>query len=135
MPRKSPQELALVPNIDERRRRIETPRGMSPAESRLFSKIVSDCHPLHFHQGDALLLRSFVQACLLAELAFENAMESPEAIKDWQACTKTVASLALRLRLAPSARTDPRTLLRSILNRPDLSEQEMAAVRGWKSRG
>ena len=52
-------------SFEDHRPRITAPYGMSPEETALFRKIVEDCHPSHFAQCDAPLLRAYVQACLL----------------------------------------------------------------------
>ena len=69
MSKKSATELAVVPRLADHHRRITAPDGMTPEETALFKKIVEDCHPLHFSQSDGPLLRSYVQACVLGELA------------------------------------------------------------------
>ena len=62
MPRKSAAELAEVPRLADHYRRITPPPGMTPEETALFKKIVEDCHPLHFSQADAALLRTMSKA-------------------------------------------------------------------------
>src|SRR5262249_24556472 len=110
MPRKSRTELALIPHLRDHHRRISPPVGMSPEETALFKEIVEAAPAMHFCQSDAPLLRSYCQAVILSSLAYEAAMESPNAIKDWQLCTKTVAMLATKLRLTVQARVDPKSL-------------------------
>ena len=112
MPRKSAAELATVSNIQDHRPRISAPPGMSPEE--LFRKIVEDCHPLHFAQSDAPLLRSYCQAIILGDLAFEAAQQSPDALGDWEKCCRTMAARSVKLRLSPHSRSDPKTVMRAI---------------------
>ena len=114
MPRKSRAVLAVVSRLADHHRRITAPDGMSPEETALFRKIVEDCHPLHFAQSDAPLLRSYCQAILLCELAFASAQQSPSALADWERCCRTMAMLSIKLRLSPHSRADPKTIARGI---------------------
>ena len=61
-----------------------------------------------------LLLVSFVQAAVLARsLASTSAKLSkpdPTEIGSWEKATRVMAMLATRLRLAPQARNDPKTV-------------------------
>ena len=87
---------------------------MSPEETALIKKIVEDCHPLHFSQADAPLLRAYCQACVLGELAFLSAQESPDALGDWERCVRVQAALSVELRLSPHSRADPKTVMRTV---------------------
>jgi len=83
-----------------------------------------------------------VQACLLGQVAFESAMESPDA-GDWEKCCRTMATLAVKLRLSPQSRTDPNTIMRAIagqsVRETGVSLEDLAAIRdgarGWTCRG
>jgi hypothetical protein len=125
MPRKSAAELETVSHIQDRRPRITVPDGLSREELTLFRKIVEDCHPLHFAQSDAPLLRAYVQACILGEMAFEAAQESPDALGDWERCCKTMAALSVKLR--------------SLREFGGVSLETLAALRdgarGWATKG
>ena len=143
MPRKSAAELSVVPRLADHHRRITAPDGMSPEETTLFKTIVGACHPLHFAQSDAPLLRAYVQACILGELAFESAQASPSALGDWEKCCRTIAMLSVKLRLSPHSRSDPKTIMRAIagqsLREAGVSLESLAAIRagerGWAVKG
>ena len=145
MPRKSAADLAIVPRLADHHRRITAPDGMTPEETALFKRIVEDCHPLHFTQSDAPLLRSYVQACLLGELAFASAQQSPDALGDWERCVRVQAALSIKLRLNPHSRADPKSLTRQHLGRSlrqiGVTQESLAAIRDgsggrdWTARG
>ena len=145
MPRKSATELAVVPRLADHHRRITAPDGMTPEETALFEKIVEDCHPLHFSQADAALLRSYVQSVLLAELAFLSAQQSPDALVDWERCVRVQAALSVKLRLNPHSRADPRSLTRQHLGHSvreiGVSQESLSQIRDgtlsrdWTARG
>jgi hypothetical protein len=144
MPRKSAAELATVSRIKDHLPRITAPDGMSREELTLFRKIVEDCHPLHFAQSDAPLLRAYCQACVLGEMAFEAAQQSPDALGDWEKCCKTMAALSVKLRLNPHSRSDPKTIMRAIAGQSlpkfgGVSLETLAAIRdgarGWAVKG
>jgi hypothetical protein len=145
MPRKSAAELAEVPHLADHYRRITAPDGMTPEETALFRKIVEDCHPLHFAQADAPLLRAYVQACVLGELAFVSAQQSPDALGDWERYVRVQAALSVKLRLNPHSRADPKTVMRTVaghsVREVGVSLESLAAIRdgtsgrGWTCRG
>jgi hypothetical protein len=69
-------------------------------------------------------------------------MESPDA-GDWEKCCRTMATLAVKLRLSPQSRTDPKTIMRAIagqsVRETGVSLENLAAIRdgarGWTCRG
>ena len=97
-------------------RRITPPPDcqLDHAELRLFQQIVDSLPGSHFVQADAHMLVSFVQGVTLSRLAYNAALDDPAELKTWEAVTRTLASLAGKLRLAPSARQHPRTAGRAI---------------------
>jgi hypothetical protein len=113
MPRKSAAELAVVPIKRAAPQRIEAPSGISAQERKLFNELVADCPPMQFTQSDSRLLLAYVQSCLLAKAAFRRAEEDDRALGLWEKCIRAQTTLALRLRLCPSARVDPKTLARA----------------------
>ena len=145
MPRKSAADLAIVPRLADHHRRITAPPECSPGEAALFKTIVESCHPLHFSQADAPLLRAYVQACLLSELAFASAQQSPDALGDWERCVRVQAALSVKLRLNPHSRADPKTVMRTVaghsLREIGVTPESLAAIRDgsgardWTARG
>ena len=145
MPRKSRAELAVVPRLADHHRRIVAPPECSPEEAELFKTIVEGCHPLHFTQSDAPLLRSYCQAILLGELAFASAQQSPSALGDWEKICRTMAMLSIKLRLSPHSRSDPKTVMRTVAGHSQrevgVSLESLAAIRDgsgardWTARG
>ena len=107
MPRKSTAALAIAPVIDARQKRIRPPADLGTDEARLFREIAASCDASHFVASDAPLLTAFCTAVLLSRAA---AAEGDLAA--WEKATKMLAMLATRLRLAPQARADPKTIAR-----------------------
>ena len=67
------------------------------------------------------LLTSFVQATVLAQMTAND----PTKIETWALTVRLQAMFATRLRLAPQARTDPKTIARSaIVQRPAIAPWE-----------
>jgi hypothetical protein len=93
--------------------RIDPPADLSEAEAEAFRRIVADCTADHFVASDVPLLVSYVQSTLLSRRAARALSNgNGDALVVWQTATKMQATLATRLRLAPQARTDPKTLAR-----------------------
>src|SRR5262245_22071250 len=141
MPRKSRTELALIPHLRDHHRRISPPAGMSPEETVLFKEIVEASPAMHFAQSDAPLLKTYCQSIIVAGLAFQSALESPDRLSDWEKACPVMAMLARQLRLTPQARTDPKSLTRQIIGtamRETLTPETLIALRdgtagrGWK---
>ena len=140
---RSRAELEVVP-ISRHLPKIKPPPGLTPPELQLFQEIVAASPPMAFVQSDARLLTAYVQSILLCNVAFDAAMASPDALRDWEKACRTMTNLARALRLAPRCRTDPKTLARSHL---DLSLRETGGVtlegleairdgaRGWTCKG
>jgi hypothetical protein len=96
-------------NIQGTPARLVAPSGLTAAERKLFTEIVADCHPKHFVKSDLPLLVSFIQSTLISRSAATKLARDPEYLMLWQTATRMQATLATRLRLAPQARTDPKT--------------------------
>jgi hypothetical protein len=78
----------------------------------MFNELIGVCDPRHFVKSDLPLLVSIVQATLLSRYAASKMMKDPSWVKTWETATRMQATLATRLRLAPQARMDPKTLAR-----------------------
>ena len=85
--------------------RLAPPADLSDEEKALFLDLVNACSPRHFVESDKPLLISFVQATLMAREAHRQCK-----LETWQKAIKLQALLATRLRLAPQARLDPKTV-------------------------
>ena len=94
--------------------RLTPPTTLSKAEKALFDELVGSSDPLHFFPSDVPLLVSFVQATLLARSLASTAANpskpDPTLIGSWEKVTRVMAMLATRLRLAPQARNDPKSV-------------------------
>ena len=97
-------------------RRIDPPDDLTPSERTLLHQITASCPPGHFVQSDVFLLVNFVRATLLSRRAAEALAANPTdtaALGVWERACRMQAMLALKLRLAPSARTDPQVTARA----------------------
>ena len=112
MPRTSAAELA-TPRINADERRLEPPPYLDKAGRSLFLEIVAACAPNHFLPSDLPLLTSYVQATLLSRHAAKDASSDSGALTTWEKATRMQATLATRLRLAPQARMDPKSVTRN----------------------
>jgi hypothetical protein len=93
-------------NVTGQPSRLTPPSYLTKPERSLFVELVSSCDPRHFIVSDLPLLTSFVQATL-------EARKGPRGdIEYWEKAVRIQAMLATRLRLAPQARTNPRTVAR-----------------------
>jgi hypothetical protein len=89
--------------------RLRLPAGLTKPEKALFVELVASCSPRHFVQSDVPLLVSYCQATLMSRRTVRDASK----VHIWEKATRMQAMLATRLRLAPQARTDPKTLARA----------------------
>ena len=80
----------------------------------MFRHIVGVCAPDHFVESDVPLLISFVQATLLRRRAATKLQGDAGWVGVWEKATRMQATLCTRLRLAPQARTDPKTITRKL---------------------
>ena len=93
--------------IDTQSRRLKAPGFLNEREAEIFASIVDSCAPDHFRKSELPLLGSY---CTAVNLSRWHAAQVNEGHSDhhrkWLECTKLVALLASRLRLAPSTRLD-----------------------------
>ena len=113
--RKSGAELSII-TTRSGHHRLVPPLDLNAAEAKLFRELVASCAPEHFLHSDLPLLVSFVQATLLSRRAATALAKNVEMIGIWEKATRMQATLATRLRLAPQARTDPKTISRRSSN-------------------
>lgn len=120
MPRKSAASLATPQGPGEAFVMV-APAGLSPGARGVWESVVRSVSSAHFRASDAPLLRSYCEASALADKA-AGELELSGAVVDgkispWLAvhekATRTQNTTALRLRLCPSARTDPKTTARN----------------------
>lgn len=97
------------------------PPELSEAARTVWEAVTLSVGPDHFRPSDAPVLRTFCEATGLAdraaaELAKETVSKDGK-VSPWLAvmekATRTQNTTALRLRLCPSARTDPKTVGRN----------------------
>jgi hypothetical protein len=103
--------LTLEISNNDRPRRLITPTGLNAKEHSMFLRIVDASDPKHFRENETELLVSYVQATLMARDAVRK-----HKIDIWEKAVRVQLSLAMRLRLAPSSRLDPKTLSRFPVN-------------------
>jgi hypothetical protein len=90
--------------------RLEPPPYLNKAERSLFGEIVAACAPEHFTEADAPLLCAYVTAALLGRKLARDTSK----VGQWEKVTRTMATLAVKLRICPHSRTDPKTITRNI---------------------
>ncbi len=105
-------------------RRIEPPADLSATEAKLFREIVGACFPDHFTTSDVHLLVSYVQATLSSRHYAKASRKNPKFITAWDKSTRMQSALAMRLRLAPQSRVDPKTLSRKVVRAHQSSAYE-----------
>jgi hypothetical protein len=103
--------LTLNINNNDRPRRLITPTGLTAKEHAMFLRIIDASGPDHFRENETELLVSYVQATLLVREAVRK-----HKINEWEKAVRVQLSMAMRLRLAPSTRVDPKTLGRVQIN-------------------
>jgi hypothetical protein len=108
MPRKSPNELAIVPVIKRLPQRLRPPDSLSNGARQYFISIVADEKPEHFKASDLPLLCQYCEASAMAETAMAELWNDPDSptnwMMRWQRATHAMSLLSLRLRLSPQAR-------------------------------
>ena len=118
--RRSAANLVTL-HVDGAPARLEPPVCLNNRERKLFSELIAACDPCHFVESDLPLLTSFAQATVLAQTTAND----PDKIETWALAVRLQATLATRLRLAPQARTDPKTIARrAIEQRPAIAPWE-----------
>jgi phage terminase small subunit len=107
--------------IDARFNRLQPPDGLDPSIEQRFANIVASCDPQHFVPSDVSLLVQFCEADLLcdraaAEIRRGGAVLADGRVSPWitvqEKGVRAIVALATKLRLAPSARLDPKTVAR-----------------------
>jgi phage terminase small subunit len=112
MPKKLAEEHNLnVINFEHKR--LVPPEHLTERETQIFRDIVDSADPRHFRKSELPLLCSYVTAVNLSQWHAHkiNAGEGDHH-RAWLDCTKLLALLASRLRLAPSTRLDKKTVER-----------------------
>lgn len=107
------KSVANLVRVDGAPPRLNPPADLNDDEWMLFVELINACSPQHFVQSDLPLLVSYVQATLLAR----SMARDPEKIAVWEKAVRMQATLATRLRLAPQARTDPKSIARQAARR------------------
>jgi hypothetical protein len=102
----------VPPHVDGKPTRLEPPASLSDAERELFVELIDACDPRHFVKSDLPLVTSYIQATLMSRRAAAGMVDDPGLIGAFEKGVKLQAVLATRLRLAPQARTDPKTITR-----------------------
>ncbi len=118
MPRRSMADL-LIPRVDGRPSRLLAPPSLKRPARAVFEQIVAASQPEHFLQSDLPLLVRYCEAVVLAAQASHNLAREPvqgAKINPWlivlEKADRALATLALRLRICPQSRQDPRTTAR-----------------------
>jgi phage terminase small subunit len=104
--------------VDGRPRPLPAPKDLSPGAKRVWAAIVSSVQPEHFRLSDGPLLRSYCEVTATADLAAKKLATQGAVVSGktsaWlnvqERAIRAQAALALRLRLCPSARTDPKSI-------------------------
>src|SRR6266536_5225500 len=114
MPRgRRPFETTDVPYGGDSRR-IQPPAGLGEAAKRVFLDTVVSCPLSQFRPADVPMLCRYAEACAVAEeaagkLAVEDPVTPDGKVSPWfrvhQEASKTIATLATKLRLGPRSRS------------------------------
>src|SRR5262245_34293799 len=118
--RKTTADLTVIPAAP-RGHRLASPPDLEPAAAKLFREIVASCPPSHFVASDQRLLAVYCSALLISQ----RAAQDPSQMQAWERATRLVAQLATKLRLCPSARSDPKTVARRALDQRAMSYYEL----------
>ena len=126
MPRISSAALATPQPLSHgHSKRLSPPADLDPAATVVWRRIVAACAAGHFSLADSELLRAYCEAAVLSQEAFATMQHEGRVIdgkvSPWmpllEKSTRALSALAPRLRLGPSARTDPKTTARQLNNR------------------
>jgi phage terminase small subunit len=116
--RKSGADLTTV-RVDGQPNRLKPPPSFSTLEAEVFRELVAACDARHFTRADLPLLAAYCAAVVLERRATRELQRAPVEggkMSPWaliqEKQVRALVSLSLRLRLCPSARTDPRTAAR-----------------------
>jgi phage terminase small subunit len=107
--------LAVVVHAEAAR--LVAPAGLDRQTAKVFAQIVASCPRGHFVASDTVLLVEYCRAARLAERADRELRRSGPVVggkpSPWvtvqEKAVRALVALSLRLRLSPSARTDPKT--------------------------
>jgi phage terminase small subunit len=116
MPRESAASAAF-PRTDTASSRPQPPPDLSPEAREIFEALVRTAPKNHFRASDAAVLEVYAAAVATARRAERELRDGPITaggraspwVKIRNDSTKTIASLAMRLRLCPQARMTART--------------------------
>jgi hypothetical protein len=109
--KKSTAKLLTLNINNNERPHLTAPTGLNAKESALFLRIIDASSAEHFRQNEVELLVSYVQATLMVRDAARK-----HKIDEWEKAVRIQLALAMRLRLAPSTRLDPKTVNRFQVN-------------------
>ena len=107
MPRPSPPAQLIRPVFPPQPERLRPPETLSEGARQEFLRIVLCEKPAHFKASDLSLLVQYCEACALAEKAIDalrRDLPGPRWLATWQAATKVMQGLSMRLRLSPQSR-------------------------------
>jgi hypothetical protein len=104
MPRQSAASLSF-PGVAGVPDRLKPPSDLGPDERAVFLDLVTSNKPEHFKPSDSALLCAYTRAVVLERRsAAELAAGDDKAVVRWNAATKAMVSLSMRLRLSPQSR-------------------------------
>ena len=107
MPRPSPPVQLPRSVVMPMPERLRVPDELSPAARKEFLRVVMTEKATHFTPSDMPLLCQYVEACALAAKAvdaLQRDLPGPRWLALWQAATKVMQGLSMRLRLSPQSR-------------------------------
>jgi phage terminase small subunit len=110
--RKSAAELSVIPLLPGANR-LQPPPHLGSDEAKIFREIVISNDPRHFAPSDVYLLAAYCEAVVISQRAAAELREDQGAAAVWERSVRVLATLATRLRLAPQARNDPKTVGRN----------------------
>lgn len=122
MPRKSAAAITnAVPRVDGRPDRLAPPAHLSDAARAIWHELVAALPPEHLRPTDVPLVESYAEWTATARRAARELAEHGEVASGraspWlvvaEKAQRAQTALALRLRLCPSSRTDPKTVGRN----------------------
>jgi hypothetical protein len=104
MPRRSAASFA-IPSVTGLPPRPTPPADLDEPERSVFIDLVAASKPDHFRSSDLPLLAAYCRAIVLERRsAQELAAGDDKAVVRWNAATKAMVSLSMRLRLSPQSR-------------------------------
>lgn len=99
----------MTPNIQGVPSRIVAPSTVRGHARVLWNELVDSCAADHFRPSDIPILQSYISATLIARAA---ATGKTKDFAVFEKAARLQKSLATSLRLAPSTRSDPKTIAR-----------------------